>query len=287
MSDLASVRLQQLAYLDAVARLGRFIDAADDMAVTQPALSQGLARLQESVGAALFETVGRRKQLTAMGREVADFAAKVLGEMRRLEASVNARKGGKGGVLEVGMIDAVALYLRAAAIDRYRSRHPATDLRIRVAGSEQLLDLLAGGTIDVAVVVDPATGFAATPLLTEELHVYSARAASVEEVGRWFLYPVGSHTRRRIDDAFEAYGLRPDVEAESGNPSVLAQLARMGTGAAVLPAGIAETGSEPLRRIHESFSSRDLVIATRTATMDTLTAEFVANLSDGSDETSG
>ena len=278
---LKSARIQQLAYLEAVARHGSFSDAADMLRVSQPALSQGLRRLERSIGVAIFESKGRSRVLTPAGREVADFAASVVMGATQLANRLVARRDGTAGVLDVGMIDAVALYMKTTAISRYRSDHPDVELRVSITGSERLLEQLASRSIDVAVVVGPTPGFHSEPIAIEPLNIYAARATTIEELERWLLYPVGSHTRAIIDAAFVQRNVRPAVVAESGNPSVLAHLARLGAGATVLPAGIAEIGPEPLTRIDSSFAERTIVIARRPdETPDRLVDDFATAITD-------
>lgn len=277
--NLDTVRIRHFAYLDAVARLGHFGDAADALDVSQPALSQGLARLEAAVGMPLFERSGRTKVLTPVGLELAALAALVVSATGRTESAVNARRTGSGGVLSVGLIDAVALYLKAEAIAAFRSAHPDVTLRITIAGSGDLLDALDRHTIDLAVVVAPAPGFATRPLTTEPLFVYGEPVDSLAAVDRWLLYPEASHTRSVIDRALAASGITPLVETESGNPSVLAQLARLGAGWTVLPAGIAEAGPTPLTRIGSALGERDIVVARRrTAPADELVDVFLNSI---------
>lgn len=277
--DWDSLRLQQLVYLDAVARLGHFGRAAEEVGVTQPALSQGLARLERTVGASLFETHGRRRILTPPGRMVARYAATVLAQSVAVAQRIEARRLGRAGPLTVGMIDAAALYLLSDQLARFRHAFPDVDLRLTVEASSQLLRRLEAGSLDVALVVAPAPGFTTTAIVEEELHVYASAAMAMADVDRWVLYPATSHTRAGIDAAFAARDLRVTVEAESGNPAVLAQLARLGVGATVLPEGIAEAGAEPLTRIEHRIAARTLVAAVRPeAPVDPLVERFLAEL---------
>lgn len=115
--DLGPVRIRQLQYLVEVARVGQFGDAADQLGVTQSAISQGLARLAEQLGIDLFEADGRYRRLSPAGQAVAAAAAELLAEARSLERDISERVSGAAGALRVGMIDAAVLYLLPAAID--------------------------------------------------------------------------------------------------------------------------------------------------------------------------
>lgn len=262
---LAGVRLQQLIYLDTVGRVGHFARSAEALSVSQPALSQGLRSLERSVGAPLFERVGRRQRLTATGEETLAFARRVLAEAASFEARLDESLQGRGGRLRLGLIDAAALYLLTDQLQSFRKQHPAVDLRLRVDTSDRLLAQLESYDIDMAIVVGPAPNETATQVATEPLFIYGPPLEHPADAERWVLYPEQSRTRRYIDQALSQMGVAPTVDNESSNPSVIAQLVRLGAGWTILPAGIAESISEPLTRRSEAIAHRPLFAVRRRA----------------------
>lgn len=260
---LAGVRLQQLLYLDTVGRLGHFARAAEELSVSQPALSQGLRSLERSVGAPIFERVGRRQHLTALGEETLDFARRVLAEAALFESHLEENVDGRAGRLRLGLIDAAALYLLTEQIQMFRQRHPDVDLRLTVDTSDRLLGLLDAYELDLAIVVGPAPNDTALPVTTEPLYIYGPPLDHPGDADRWVLYPERSRTRRYIDLALSDMGVVPTVSNESSNPSVIAQLVRLGAGWTILPAGIAESISDPLVRRSEAIAHRPLVAVRR------------------------
>lgn len=277
-----SIRLRQLEYLDAVGRLGHFGDAADAVGVSQPTLSQGLARLEQVIGADLFVRAGRRRALTPIGKEMVAVAATIIRSAGQARGRMTSRIEGRSGRLTIGMIDAAALYLLRDQVDTFRDVRPDVDLRITIDASRPLLEALDAGLLDVAVVASEAHGFVTDPLVSEPLHVYGTPVDDLPSIDRWLMYPDASHTRSLIDVALAGLGIRPRIEAESGNPSVLAALVRMGVGWAVLPPGIAEAGPEPLRPVSDAIATRTLVAA-RTADVgaDPLISGFLDALRSG------
>lgn len=261
--QMLGVRLQQLAYLDALGRNGRYRDAADDLMVTQSALSQGLQRLEQSVGSPLFERVGRSHRLTAAGEETLLFARRVLAEAERLDDRLQARKEARSGTIRLGLVDAAALYLLSEQLESFRADFPNVDLRLTVDTSGRLLELLEQFDVDVAIVVGPAPNDAAIELVREPLHIYGPPIDDLQQAQDWVLYPEQSRTRRYIDDALASLGVRTVVRNESGNPSVIAQLVRLGVGWTVLPAGIAESVINPLPRQIEAITERPLFAVRR------------------------
>ncbi len=262
---LAGVRLQQLLYLDAVGRLGHFANAAEQLSVSQPALSQGLRSLERSIGAPLFERVGRRRQLTALGEETLAFARRVLAEAATFEGRLDERLAGRAGPLRLGLIDAAALYLLTGELQSFRQRYPEIDLRLTVETSDRLINLVDAYELDMAIVVGPAPNTTAVQVASEPLYIYGPPLDHAAEAERWVLYPERSRTRQYIDQALAQLGVVPTVDNESSNPSVIAQLVRLGAGWTILPAGIAESISEPLTRRSEAIAHRPL-FAVRRAT---------------------
>lgn len=261
--QLLGIRLQQLAYLDAVGRTGHYGDAADDLLVTQSALSQGLQRLEQALGTPLFEKVGRTHRLTAAGSTALVSARRILAEAERLGDDLADRSEGRTGTLRLGLVDAAALYLLSSQLADFRADHPDIELRLTVETSGRLLDLLAQFDVDVAIVVGPAPNEEAIELLREPMYVYGPPIDDVATVENWILYPEHSRTRLYIDQALASLGVRPIVRNESGNPSVIAQLVRLGGGWTVLPSGIAESIVDPLTRRSDAIAERPLFAVRR------------------------
>lgn len=273
------IRLRTLAYLASVQKTGHFGDAAIDMGVTQPALSQGLARLEASLGVDLFVADGRARVLTPAGRRVAEFASTVLGDAARLEIELLARSNATGGALRVGMIDAAALYLVSDAVQRFRDERPDVELLVAVEPSDTLIDAIAENRLDVALVVGPVSDPTASPVVAESLGIYGPPTSDLSSAQPWVLYPDGSHTRALVDAALRDLGVRPIVHAQSENPSVLAQLVRLGAGWTVLPPGIAESGPTPLTRVGDFIAQRQIVAVTSIeARNDPLALAFIETL---------
>jgi DNA-binding transcriptional LysR family regulator len=248
-----NVHLHQLAYLRETVRWGSLTRAAAALGVSQPALSQALAELERRLGVALFERVGRRRVLTAAGREVDAFARQVLAEADALSQRLAAHRRGQAGTLRVGMIDAASLYVLPEVVRAYRERYPEVELRVAVEASDELLRRLRARELDLAVVVGPVTepDLSAVEVAREPLYLYAPPdAEGGPDRAPWVLYPEGSRTRRIIDAALAEVGIRPRVALESSNPAVLRQMVAMGLGWSVLPAAVAEgtVGGPALRR---------------------------------------
>ncbi len=281
---LAGVRLQQLMYLDVVGRTGHFAQAAEQLSVSQPALSQGLRSLERSVGGALFQRVGRSQRLTDLGEATLSFARRMLADVATFEEELDGHLDGRTGRLRLGLVDAAALYLLTNQLQEFRSSHPEVDLRLTVDTSDRLLGMLDRYELDLAIVVGPAPNDTAVPVISEPLYIYGPPLDDPMRAERWVLYPERSRTRRYIDQALNDLGVVPVVDNESSNPSVIAQLVRLGAGWTILPAGIAESISEPLTRRSDAVAHRPLYAVGRGGTRTGRPAKAMLQILNGLSE---
>ncbi len=259
-TDALTIRL--LRALVTVSEEETFTAAADELGITQSALSQAMARLEKLTGTPLFAAAGRSRRLTSLGDLVADRARTIVGMADALARDVAGHLTGETGRLTVGMIDAVALYLAPDAVTRIKRAHPGADIGVRVGASSRLIDGLLTHELDLAIVVAPVPGGLPSRLLVAEpLHVYQPPERNDE----WVLYPATSHTRAAIDAGLAAAGIVPDVIAESSNPSVLSRLAVLEGAATVLPPtvalsepGLVDGGVIARREVHAVWRPGDL-----------------------------
>lgn len=172
-----NVTLRQLSYFVALADERHFGRAARRVHVTQPALSTQIREMEERLGAALIDRSDRRVRLTPAGDEVLVSARRIMGEVERMEAFARWQEG-LSGRLKLGMIPTVAPYLLPRALDLLRARAAALDLRLREARTEPLLDALADGALDAAVIALPSgrPGLVEVPLFHDRFVLAAGRA---------------------------------------------------------------------------------------------------------------
>ena len=150
------VSLKQLRYFSTVARTGHFGAAAEQCAVTQPALSMQIQELEKELGLLLLERGRKGVGLTTGGREIADRAARVLAEVRDLVDSARHLSGQFSGPLRLGAIPTIAPYLLPQLLPMIRARHPNLDLHLRETQTHRLLQELADGDLDLVLLALPA-----------------------------------------------------------------------------------------------------------------------------------
>lgn len=148
-----NITLRQLTYFHALAEERHFGRAARRVHVSQPALSMQIKELEETLGVQLIERLPRNLRLTPAGREMLVHARRVLDAVSGMEAAV--RQTGLSGQINLGVIPTVAPYLVPSVLMRLRRGPGPAGLRVREAQTGSLLDGLAEGRLDAAVVALP------------------------------------------------------------------------------------------------------------------------------------
>lgn len=235
--------IRELKTLVAVARFGAFAAAGDRIGLTQAAVSGHIKRLEEELGFPLFDRTGRSATLNAAGQRTLERA-------RELIASYDALKepGGESAAREV-RIGAIAsaqatLVPRASAL--FRKRHPRRRLHIAPGVSLNLIDMIDGGELDLAVVIRPSFGVPKTivwrPLVLEPFML--AVPASVPgtdwralvEEHPFIRYERASLGGRQVDRLLTSHGLTVRESIEADDIAALIALVAEGLGVALFPA---------------------------------------------------
>jgi LysR family hydrogen peroxide-inducible transcriptional activator len=160
---MKDVTLRQLRYCHALARHGHFGRAAEACAISQPALSMQIKELEDTLGAVLFERSARQVALTKFGDEAAQRVRDILRLVDELGDLARASRDRLVGRLRIGMIPTVAPYLLPTVIGNLSRMHPELDIHVREALTSKLIQELAEGRLDTAIVALPVS----EPSLTE------------------------------------------------------------------------------------------------------------------------
>jgi len=148
------VTLRQLRVFLAAARYMNFSRAAEELHLTQPAVSTQIKELAAGVGLPLFERIGRRSYLTPAGVELEQCAKAVLHRLRETEDTLAQLKGITGGQLNVAVISA-GDYFFPRVLAAFGASHPGITFNLTVHNREGLLHQLADNLTDLAIMVRP------------------------------------------------------------------------------------------------------------------------------------
>jgi LysR family transcriptional regulator, hydrogen peroxide-inducible genes activator len=150
--------LRQLECFCAVARAANFTRAADDLGVSQPSLSEQIAKLEQGLGAPLFERLNRRIELTPLGEAILGRAQALLEDAAALPDYFERARKGVHGPLRVGAIPTILPYFLTPLLKGFTERFPDVDLHVREGTTAELLEQVLDGRMDLAVLSLPVEG---------------------------------------------------------------------------------------------------------------------------------
>ena len=146
--------LRQLKVFEAVARLTSYSRAAEELHLTQPAVSTQVRKLEDHAGLPLFEQLGKKIFLTPAGTELLHHSRLIIQQFEDAEAAMTQFKGVAGGKLNVAVISAGDYFMPRLLVD-FAGRHGGVILNLTVHNREGLLAQLADNLTDLAVMVRP------------------------------------------------------------------------------------------------------------------------------------
>lgn len=235
---------RQLEIFEAIARLGSFTKASEELHLTQPTVSMQIKKLTDTVGAPLLEQVGKKIHLTDAGRELAKAAREIFSILDGFAMSVAERQGMKKGRLKL-MAITTASYFAPRLLGEFSKLYPGIEVALRVTNREKLLASMADNPDDLYILGQPpedidvvATPFMENPLvvlappghpLAGKKNIPLKRLA--EEP--WLMREAGSGTRIAIEKLFAGKGveLRPRLELGSNEAIKQAILSGLGISA--------------------------------------------------------
>ena len=269
------MELHQLRYVCAVADTGSFSRAAERCQIAQPSLSQQILKLEEDLGARLFDRLGRSIRLTEAGRAFLPHARLVLEELNAARSSIMVQHADVRGSVAVGVIPTVAPYLMPAYASAFTEKFPEARMRIIEEMTPVLVEGLRDLSIDLAIL--------ALPLRHKDLEVYPLRtepvfaalpkghpragsdSLSLKDLrGEPFVMLRDGHCFRDLSvAACSSARITPNIAFESGQFRSVLAMVGVGIGISMIPEMAIDRGADccyvPLT---DARARRTLVLAT-------------------------
>jgi DNA-binding transcriptional LysR family regulator len=235
--------LTQLQTFHRLARLRSFSRAANELGITQPAVTRQVRILEELFGMRLVEVVKRQARVTEAGRFLADRAEELLGNAAALRREMQDFAGGLQGALEIGATVTIGTYSLPALLARFHAHYPDVVLKVEVGNTAAMLHRLRSGLVGLALVEGSVTGsdFEVTQYHQDNLvllvpargHRFSTRnSVKPAELSdeTLILREEGSGTRLFIERAFRYTGIQPKsiIGLQSAEAAAGAVEARLG-----------------------------------------------------------
>jgi len=240
-----------IQYFLAVAEHLSFTKAAAALHVSQPALSQQVRQLEESLGAQLFDRSGRTTRLTDAGDVYLLYARRAHQELREAKNAIHDVSDLSRGSLRIAVTPTFTTYLVGPLIEAFHSRHPKITVNLKEISQERIEELLLAGELDVGIAFDEINtpDIEAIPLLNETLalvvnrkhrlaeeRAITSKGLSVESL---VLLSTEFATRDQIDRYCRKHAIRPQVQMEVNALGAVIEIVRRTHLSTLLPARIA------------------------------------------------
>lgn len=285
------LNLRDIRAFIAVAQAGNFTRAAVRLHLSQPALTVQIRRLEETIGAKLFDRNSRSVALTPVGRDLLPVLQKSLGDMEQVLHDARALSDGSAGTVRLACLPSFAASLLPDLIQDFRRELPHVSFHIRDVVASVVNTLVRNEEVDVGL-----TGGDVTDASLDVLHAGEDRLCVVCAEGHPLMagkrigleeivgYPLvltaaGTSVRAVVDAAFERAGCIPVPTCEPTYMMTAVAMVRAGLGVTILPRSAREVRAEPAlvtRVIDEADFVRPIaLVKKRGRTLPPVTEAFV------------
>jgi DNA-binding transcriptional LysR family regulator len=230
---------------ESVARLLSFSRAAEELHLTQPAVSMQIRQLEDTVGLPLLEQVGKKIHLTEAGEELHHHCRVVARQLRETKEAMDSLRQGVRGRLDIAIIS-TAKYFMPMLLARFCDAHPDVQLRLSVGNRERILEQLADNDVDMVIMGRPpgevsviSEPFAKNPhvVIAPPGHRFThAKRLSVQRVSEepMIVREKGSGTRHLLERLFADHGLKVQARMEMSSNETIKQAVIAGMGISLL-----------------------------------------------------
>ena len=154
---MKNATFRQLKTFEAVARLLNFTRAAEELHLSQPAISMQIKQIEEHAGIALFEHIGKKTFLTQAGENVKRLSLAMLSQVKDCEDSLASLRGATGGHLELTVVS-TAKYFAPQLLSAFSKLHAGVTIKLSVNNREQVIQQLLENRVDLAIMGRPPRG---------------------------------------------------------------------------------------------------------------------------------
>jgi DNA-binding transcriptional LysR family regulator len=240
---------RRLQVFYAVAKQLSFTKAAEQLFMTQPAVTFQVKQLEEHFTTRLFERSHGRIALTPAGRLVMDYAGKILGLSEEMEKRVAELSGAMGGPLLLGASTTIAEFILPQILGEFKGLHPQVHAHMAVGNSETIVNRVAERSIDLGLIESPThlSSVNIEVVCEDELVLICAAGHRFAKVSRvpphqikgepYVSREVGSGTRDFVDSYFRTCEVSPEdlnIVMELGSPEAVKGVVQTGLGVSIV-----------------------------------------------------
>lgn len=237
--------LRQLQVFATVADCGSFTRAAEELCLTQPAVSQQIRQLTDAVGLLLLEQVGRKVHLTEAGRKLYARWQTMQAEWRAFEHEVSELKGLQSGTLRLAVVSTVK-YFVPRLLTPFCTRYPGIEVKLMVANLDQIVERMQSNLDDLYILSAPPAdldltvqAFLDNPLVMiapRDHPLATSRGIPLSRLAdeRFILREAGSGTRVAIERHLAKHDAKLNVRMEFGSNLAIKEAVAAGLGLSIL-----------------------------------------------------
>ncbi|HXZ95913.1 MAG TPA: LysR family transcriptional regulator [Burkholderiales bacterium] len=237
--------LRQLRVFEAVARHLNFSRAAEELYLSQPAVSMQIKQLEDNIGLPLFEQMGKRIYMAEAGRELFQYSRAIAEQLAEMESVLDQIKGLERGKLNISVVS-TANYFAPQLLAKFCQQHKKVAVSLNVSNREAVLKQLADNETDLAIIGQPpqdadivAESFMENPLVV--IAPVNHRLAKQRKipVGKlqqetFLLREMGSGTRGAMERFFAEHRIKLNPGMEMGTNEAIKQAVQAGMGLGVV-----------------------------------------------------
>ena len=243
--DMLNFTLRQLQVFEKVASHLNYSRAAEELYLSQPAVSMQIKQLEVNIGLPLFEQMGKKIFLTEAGRELFHYSRSIAQQLAEVEAVFDEMKGLGKGRLTLSVVN-TANYFTPRLLAKFCKLHPGISVTLQVANRNAVLKQLADNSTDLAIMGQPPDGLdiSAEPFMDNPLVVIAAPDHPFARLKRvkfsrlaqetFLSREPGSGTRSAMERVFSEHGIQPCIGMEMETNEAIKQAVQAGMGLGIL-----------------------------------------------------
>lgn len=237
--------LPQLSVFEAVARLGSYTRAAEELHMAQPTVSVQIKKLTETIGLPLLEQIGKRIHVTESGRELVDACREIFQVLSRIEDRFASIRGLESGRLRLA-VSTTGSHFASRMLSAFVQQYPGIDVALQIHQRQTLLARIADNADDLYIfATPPKDGEVVVQQIMPNPMVVFARAdhplanergITLERLARepFLIREPGSGTRMVAQEIFARRGLQPKLRMELSSNEAIKQAIIAGLGVSIL-----------------------------------------------------
>lgn len=252
------ITLRQLQVFESVARHLSYSRAANELHLTQPAVSMQIKQLEDNVSLPLFEQLGKRVYLTEAGRELYQYSRSISQQLADMEVALDELRGMERGKLNIAVVT-TANYFAPHLLAKFCQRYKAVTISLNVSNRETVLKQLSDNLIDLAIMGQPpenldidSESFMENPLVviappSHPLCHESRIPVKHLENEVFLVRESGSGTRSAMERFFAAHEIKLNKGMETDTTEAIKQAVQAGMGLGIMSQHTAELELETNR----------------------------------------